>query len=394
MRIAFVSHCRRKVGGAEVYLDSVLPAFARAGHDVAWLAETDPPSAREPISCPSDAPQWTASALGQTESLQQLWEWEPDLVYTHGLYDPELEGALLDIAPSVLYVHNYYGTCISGDKLHSTSTPHICEREFGPACLFHYFPERCGGRNPLTMWSKYRLQSKRLDLMRHYSALIANSQYMVGELERHELKAECVYPFTSANVSCVAKTSLNDDPIRLIFAGRMSSLKGGSYLIAAAPDVQQALKRNVHTTFAGDGSDRDEWYRLATARQNEQITFEFPGWLSAADLQGELAKSHLLVFPSIWPEPFGLSGLEAGFLGVPTVAFAVGGVPEWLKDGVNGHLAPAPPTPHELAVTIAKALSDTEHYNRLRAGACREAHRYGLDDHIAQLTQIFERCAQ
>ncbi len=394
MRIAFVSHCRRKVGGAEVYLDSVLPAFARAGHEVAWLAETNPPSPRDPISCPSGAPQWTASELGQTQALQELWAWKPDIVYTHGLYDPAFEGTLVDIAPSALYVHNYYGTCISGDKLHSTAEPEVCEQRFGAACLLHYFPEHCGGRNPLTMWSKYRLQSRRLELMRHYSALITNSQHMVRELERHDLSAECIYPFTSADVSLVAKTSLKDDTIRLIFAGRMSSLKGGTYLITAAPEVQKILGKKVEVTLAGDGPDREEWQKLASARKGAQLTFEFPGWLSAAELQSELSKSHLLVFPSIWPEPFGLSGLEAGLLGVPTVAFAVGGIPEWLKDGVNGHLAPAPPNPKHLAETIAKALSDSEHYTQLRAGACREAHRYGLDDHIAQLTHIFERCAQ
>ena len=142
MRIAFVSHSRRKVGGAEVYLDSVIPAFFHKGHQVAWLYETDPVSERELITCPEDAPSWSAATLGLSKSLSKLGDWRPDLIFTHGLINPTFESSLIDIAPSVLYVHNYYGTCISGEKLHSTKIPGVCERKFGPACLLHYFPDR------------------------------------------------------------------------------------------------------------------------------------------------------------------------------------------------------------------------------------------------------------
>ena len=50
--------------------------------------------------------------------------------------------------------------------------------------------------------------------------------------------------------------------------------------------------------------------------------------------------SRLLVVPSVWPEPFGSVGMAAARCGVPAAAFAVGGIPQWLHDGVNGHLAP------------------------------------------------------
>src|ERR1700742_3435378 len=113
MRIAFVSHSRRKIGGAEVYLDSVMPAFAAAGHDVAWLYETDPASERGLISFPPAAPAWPIAGSNVTKTLDGLRKWGPGVVFSHGLFDPELEAAVIAIAPSVLYVHNYYGTCIS-----------------------------------------------------------------------------------------------------------------------------------------------------------------------------------------------------------------------------------------------------------------------------------------
>ena len=393
MRIAFVSHSRRKVGGAEAYLGSVLPALAAARHEVAWLYEWDQPPDREPIGCPEDIPRWCGADLGLTDALSELRRWQPDIIYTHGLREVEFESALIDVAPSVLYIHNYYGTCISGDKLHSTAVPRVCERRFGPACLLHYFPERCGGRSPFTMWSQYRLQSRRQELMRRYRALIANSEYIVREMARHGLASECVYPFTATTAGTGAiSASFADEPLRLIFAGRMSLLKGGQYLLEAAPIAQKLLGRRLHVTFAGDDANRAEWERCARRLATDNLAFDFPGWLAAPDLQKAIARSHLLVMPSIWPEPFGLSGPEAGLLGVPAVAFAVGGIPEWLNDGVSGHLASAPPTAEGLAQAIAKAFASAEHYQMLRAGACRESHRYSLDDHLGKLVRIFERC--
>ena len=393
MRIAFANHSRRKVGGTEVYIGSALSALANAGHEVAWLHESDEPADREPVSCPYGTTTWCISSLSLPTALQQLAHWKPDVIYSHGFADANLDPKLMDIAPSVLYVHNYYGTCISGNKLNHTATPHVCDRKFGAACLLYYFPEHCGGRSPLTMWSQYRQQSQRLESMRLYRGLIANSDYIADELARYSLAAECVYPFTAtAPVVTSDAPPFAADPLRLIFAGRMTKLKGGDYLLRAAAEAQRLLGRTLHVTLAGDGPDRAHLEALASRLRNQNLAFDFPGWLSADNLRRAFSQSHLHVLPSIWPEPFGLSGPEAGLLGVPTVAFAVGGIPEWLKDGVNGHLAPAPATASGLAEAIAKALSAAGHYAELRQGACREAHRYSLDDHLARILAIFERC--
>lgn len=393
MRIAFANHSRRKVGGAEVYVGSVLPAFVRSGQEVAWLCESDQPCGHEAIPCPAGVPSWCVSALGVAASLRELAGWRPDIVYGHGIVDNDFHSALLEVAPAVLYVHNYYGSCISGSKMHAQGVPRICERTFGPRCLLHYFPDHCGGRNPLTMWSEYRQQRGRLDLMRRYRGLVANSNHIAGELARYDLKTECVYPFTSSTPTADSHpASLTDDHLQLIFAGRMTTLKGGDYLLRAAPEAQRRLGRRLHIIFVGDGPERTAWQLLAERLRNDNLTFAFPGWLDSEALRSATLRSHLHVYPSIWPEPFGLSGLEAGLLGVPTVAFAVGGIPEWLHDGVNGHLAPAPVSATGLAEAIARALSTPEHHQSLSRGAGREAQRYSLDEHLAKLIALFERC--
>ena len=73
------------------------------------------------------------------------------------------------------------------------------------------------------------------------------------------------------------------------------------------------------------------------------VSVEFAGWLQKDALTLRLASTDVVVMPSLWPEPFGLVGPEANRRGVPVVAFATGGIPEWLHDGVNGCLAPGDP---------------------------------------------------
>jgi glycosyltransferase involved in cell wall biosynthesis len=97
----------------------------------------------------------------------------------------------------------------------------------------------------------------------------------------------------------------------------------------------------------------------------------------------------LLVVPSIWPEPFGAVGPAALRRGVPAAAFAAGGIPEWLHDGVSGHLAPAdPPTPAGLARAVVRCLEDPGHYTALTAGARQTGARFAIERHIPALLKL------
>jgi glycosyltransferase involved in cell wall biosynthesis len=178
----------------------------------------------------------------------------------------------------------------------------------------------------------------------------------------------------------------------------MERLKGGAMLLEALPGLPERLGRPVHVTFAGDGRERQAWG--ARARQVcarvPQLTVEFAGWVAPDRLPALFRRSHLLVVPSLWPEPFGLVGQEAGAYGLPAAAYAVGGIPDWLKAGVNGHLAPGhPPTADGLADAIVKCLSDPTHYDRLRRGA-REEVRAAVDveRHVATLIEVLERASR
>jgi glycosyltransferase involved in cell wall biosynthesis len=402
MRIAILNWSVRRVGGVETYLEQVLPLLMDKGHGVALLHESDAPLDRERIVVPRDVPCWNASVMGRDQALAALRAWAPDVLYTHILLDADLEARLLGMGvPSVYFAHAYYGTCISGRKAHSFPTPIPCSRRFGPACLAYYFPRRCGGLSAASMVSAYRTQRQRLDLIRSHHAVVTASDHMRTEYLKHDVPPHRLvtlpYGHPRRGMYELPESPARSPGWRLLFVGRMDSLKGGEVLLAAVPLLAEPLRRSLRLTFAGDGPARRAWERAGRALQNEcaDVKVEFTGWLESGGRDSALASSHLLVVPSLWPEPFGRVGLESGLWGTPAVAFDVGGIRDWLQEGRNGHFAPAdPPSAAGLASAITRALQDPAHYAALRVGAFEAATRLSAEDHATRLAAVLDEVAR
>jgi glycosyltransferase involved in cell wall biosynthesis len=138
--------------------------------------------------------------------------------------------------------------------------------------------------------------------------------------------------------------------------------------------------------MAGDGPCRAEWAALA-ARHRVECTF--PGWLSGDERVTWLRRASVVALPSTWPEPFGLVGLEAGSVGVPTVAFDVGGISEWLRHDVNGVLVSGPFTAERFGEALAGVLADGRQLAALRKGARQRAAAMPLSAHLDRLEATF-----
>jgi glycosyltransferase involved in cell wall biosynthesis len=414
MRIAVTTWSSRRVGGVETYLGQVIPALAQGGHELALFHETEVPAAAEPMLPPGAFPTYCAEKVGRGDVMRALAEWEPDVVYAHGAHDPQFDLDAGRVAPSIFFVHNYHGTCIGGMKTFRRPVPMPCDRLFGWGCFLQYYPRRCGGLNPITMISRYLEQSKRLRAVVSCAAVVTHSHHMYCEFAKHGVPVERLhrFPFYAAGQERGADRGTGRSlPVlapdeaeryvprsaegawRILFSGRFDQLKGGGLLLEALPSVSARLGAPVEVTMAGDGPARAEWEALAdrVRRQSASVRIRFTGWVGKAEIGQLLRGNDLVVVPSVWPEPFGLVGPEAGLQGVPAVAFAVGGVRDWLSDGVNGYLAPGnPPTGAGLADAMVRCLSDNAGYAKLRRGAVDLARRFNREDHLRRLINVFE----
>ena len=137
-------------------------------------------------------------------------------------------------------------------------------------------------------------------------------------------------------------------------------------------------------TVAREVASTNEPLRIAT----EQV---FAGWIDSRAQADLLARTDVLAVPSLWPEPFGLVGIEAGMRGVPAIAFDVGGIAEWLRDGVSGRLVPVSRAPLDaFAAALLECLAlPAARFDELRAGARQEAARFTVAAHVDGLEAIF-----
>ena len=399
MRIAVVSYSRRKIGGTEQNLDVVLPEFSRRGHDSIFAYVCDEPQSRDVIRTAHSTGLLNIGATGRLRALAAIRAFQPDVINVHGEIPPSLQSALPEIAPAAYSMHNYYGSCISGLKTFQFPIVQPCSRRFGAACLGLYFPRRCGGKSPVTMLRRFQTERERLRSLTKFDAVIVYSAHMEAECLRHGLHPERVYglPYEVAARSHFTSSEIHtplESEARLLFVGRMEKLKGGCKLIDALPMIRARLRRRVTLDLGGDGPDRPSWQAraLSVMARDSAISINFHGWLDRPSVERHLALAHLLVVPSLWPEPFGKVGPEAAAFGVPVAAFAVGGISEWLTAGVNGFLAPGdPPTSSGLSEAVSKCLEDPELYLRLREGAVQSAQRFHLKGHVDHLLRLFQQ---
>ena len=292
--------------------------------------------------------------------------------------------------------------CISGEKTFKFPDVRPCGLPFGWKCLLHYYPHRCGGLSPITMWRDYLKQSERHSMLPKYSAIAVASEYLRRQLIANGVKPERLHKIAMPVNATFAKpgsqptTSRADETKQIFFVGRMGLLKGTGILLDSMPAVAAALNSPINLTFIGDGPGRTAWEEHArrVQAQDARISIEMAGWMKPEKIRAVLAGADLLVVPSVWPETFGLVGPEAGRLGIPAAAFDVGGISEWLVDGVNGVLAPGnPPSAQGLADAIVQCLRDPAVHQRLRAGALEISQRFDTRLHVQSLIAIFRQVA-
>lgn len=89
--------------------------------------------------------------------------------------------------------------------------------------------------------------------------------------------------------------------------------------------------------FVGDGQER-EGLELEAERLSIKDRVAFAG--IRKDVEKMYSAMDIFVLPSVCEEAFGMVIIEAMSMGKPVIATTVGGIPEIIKDGVNGMLIP------------------------------------------------------
>jgi glycosyltransferase involved in cell wall biosynthesis len=115
------------------------------------------------------------------------------------------------------------------------------------------------------------------------------------------------------------------------FLGRVSPEKRPDRAISIARALGIPLKIAAKVDRADEA-----YFRTQIAPLLEGSGVEFIGEINDHQKSQFLGEAQALLFPVDWPEPFGLSMIEAMACGTPVLAFRCGSVPEIVEDGLTG----------------------------------------------------------
>jgi len=174
---------------------------------------------------------------------------------------------------------------------------------------------------------------------------------------------------------------LERPPLKVGFLGHLGPSKGVQVLLQVARDFPDN-KAEFH--IFGKGRTEDILYVHETASSISQVFYHGP--YDYERLQSILDQIHVLVIPSLWEETLGLIGLEAQAAGVPVIASALGGMLDYVEDGVNGMLF----TPGESSHLIHCIEKILEQPSLLEQMSIRAIKPHTMPSHARKILELYK----
>ena len=365
-------------GGVATHVMASAEVLARHGMDVHVLTARVEASETVPGVTVHHSPELFNLQASPDVRLGDALSSLPEVIHVHQFDDPDVLASMRLSAPVVISSHGYTA-CTS--KVHHFGPGEECTRAHGLGCVPNLVARGCAHtHNPRLLPSSYRRATRGLEAFRRAELAISYSSAVDRHLSVNGVTRRMVIPLFTTIVPRTG--SGHDTRRRVVFAGRIVPSKGVEVLMHAARAV------DAEFVICGDGRRLDAMRRLAR-RLGVRERVCFKGWLGADELAHELAEASVVVMPSVWPEPFGLVGIEALAAGRPVVASSTGGVGDWLEDGVSG-LCVRPGDAPALARALNELLADPAR-QRTMGAAGREmvAARFSPEQHVAALVEAY-----
>jgi len=409
VKVLFVIDTWGLIGGTERYAGVIVPALVERGHELTILCREALAPGPEGVALTSVA-ALAGPGLGEggeAEVSRILTSANPDVIFVAALRNIAALTLLLDAAPLVRFVQDHTLFCPGLNKY--TESGETCRTPLGSICLERYwlrggctcFKRAMHDRPLVESVLSLREREREIELTRRASSILTNSTYMRSQLLQVGCdpgRTDVLYYFTrsatedqpAGDLSLDTQAFLENTPGATIFTPARLTLpdKGVDHLLTALTKVDGEFK----AVIAGSGP-AEEWLRSKTEEDGLQGKVHFAGWTDSGAMEALYALASMVVCPSVWDEPFGLVGIEAMAHGKPVVAFDVGGIPEWLEDGVTGHLVPRRDT-SGMARAIDALLSDPDQARSMgENGRTVLPARFGVERHVDGIEHALVRAA-
>ncbi|HEY4300169.1 MAG TPA: glycosyltransferase [Candidatus Didemnitutus sp.] len=176
--------------------------------------------------------------------------------------------------------------------------------------------------------------------------------------------------------------------LRICYASLVLPYKGADTLVDALGRLHEA-GIDFCAEIAGDAPDKDFLADLRgrVARRGMEAKVTFTGFLDRAGLAALFARSNVLVFPSIFNEPFGISQVEALASGLVVVSSGTGGAKEIVRHGVDGLLF-APGNSASLAEQLVRLAREPGLMTHLQKQGQARAAQFSVEEAVHGIERL------
>ncbi|MCO7255413.1 glycosyltransferase family 4 protein [Dickeya oryzae] len=309
-----------------------------------------------------------------------LHQEKPDIVHFHNIYH-QLTPSLISVAresgcKTVLTAHDYKMICPSYTMLRDGNVCDACVT----GSVFNAFKYRCqqGSASKSLLLS---LEAGWQAIVRHYQqldAIISPSEFLRGQLLRKLPHSRIDVIVNGINDDL--PLDADEDDGYFLFIGRLSREKG----VATLARAHQRMKNNMPLKIVGNGPLYDDL--VAQFPDAEFLGYKQQG----EELNRLIKRARAVVVPSEYYENCSMSVLESMAFAKPVVGGRIGGIPEQIRDKVDGILF-EPGNVQALAdILDYLALNPQQAKEMGRNARQRLSEKYSLNKHTAALLALYQ----
>ncbi len=399
MKVLLVNKFHYMKGGSEKYYFTLAQAFEKEGHEVVFFSMQDGKN----LPCKQEKYFVSNSSVGggikskinmvlhmayskeAYKKMKCLLEAEkPELVILN-LVHKQLTLSVIDAIkdynpelPVFWTMHDLITVCPSYTMLNGNGE--ICEECIGgnfSKCKKH----KCirGSRLMSALSFHEAKYIKKHGLYNKVDLYICPSEFYKNKLE--------LARFTTSPIVCLRNPLPIDteyevnahDGGYILYLGRLSKEKGVKTLIDAVS--------SLNTKLVVLGTGPEEEYLKDYVSKSNIANVEFKGFVQGEELKNYIRGCRCVVLPSEWYENGPYSAMEAMALGKPLIVTDKGGLPELVKENINGYVYSQKA---ELSKKIEKLVAlSPEEYEKLCLSSMQTAKSlFNPSAYVEKLTQM------
>ena len=169
--------------------------------------------------------------------------------------------------------------------------------------------------------------------------------------------------------------------IKFMYAGRLIYLKGIRQMLEAFSKIENE-NCELHICGTGDMAE----YVKEQAQKDPRIIYH--GKLNSEELAKQYQECDVLLFPSVWPEPFGRVFIEGNMYGMPVIAGDCGGIPEIYAVTHGGDLCDCENV--EALEKLMRQYMKREYINQFYGSIVNNIGAFDIEKQIVSFEKIYD----